>query len=456
MKTKIYLAAFAALWLTACSGDETVNNSSSENAITVTAAVGATGRASEAYCPEVAPRTFLLSAVHVNSVADGENGNYEFGDYYFDAVSMARTVGSFYDYADGHTRYWPKNNLAFYAWYSAQDVTLSPVESMANPGQTTMMFENFTVSPNATEQADLLYAFVPNATRNQDVRLQFRHALSQVVFSARCLNRNLKIEISKVGIGGLHSTGNFYWDGGSYRDAMYNESRAGENSSQNGYGSQVLVPSWVPASAGQTADATYMIALKEPIIISAADANEEGEIAAKPLTNAPENHYPNTLDNGSWDWSNWHDVLQLLPQQSSHQFDSMLEELVNLKRSPAKMTTAANYSGSTSALVATPYIILQARITTTNDDGSEVVLYSNVKDGADQLLYIPISIGWNPGVRYNYTITFGEGTGGGYPEVPDDDDVDPVLTNIGINISVKEYEEIATAQEQQGDVLTLL
>lgn len=462
MKTKIFsAAASAALLLTACSQDEAINAKGDNNGIVVRASVGANSRASESYCPEILPQNISMTALHLTSEEENAAGItvYDYGNTYFENASLVKADGEYYKFADGSSRYWPKNKLGILAWYAPEGVTVETYFPMVgeNPATTIeeanmgVMFKNFTVAPEVENQGDLLYELIRAAEPGKDVEITLKHALSQVVFSAMCENSNLKVEVKKVGISGLHGFGDYHWGGPIYAfgDALYQQGTGnasggsvsgGTNASQIGMGINVLKITqrgWV-VPEGQTPDKRYMIDLGEGVTLT-------GEKQA--LTSAPENHVPEVGEDGEFNWSNWKNVMQLIPQAS---MAGTAVELVNMKRSNARRMTGRYRefktlleSGIIPSASNSASIVLQCKITTTNDDGSEVVLYNDTKaDGEAQYLYIPVDFLWQPGYRYVYTINFGKGTMGGFSDEPDPTTpTDPVLTNIGINISVKEYSD---------------
>lgn len=473
MNKKLFLGIIAAAMLTACSQDEVLEVNNDTNAIRVAVDAGASSRALDSYCPHVLPTTFNLSAVH----ADGE---YALATYFKDD-EMQQVSGNEYAFA-GSSRFWPDNALNFYAWYCAQDVTfeLETAQTTEEADTVKAKFTNFKVAANVADQADLLYGTTLGAEKsNGATNIVLNHALSQITFKANVENENIRVAIHEVGLVNLLDEGTFIWPDtiDSYKDGTYvpatfsdvtytetesddSETTGGKNPSEIGYGTSISSISepaihggWIIESTAKEdstypnvytsygkGETIYNVELDETVELAA--ATEEDEDATKVLTAAPSDHI-----NG--DWSN---VMQVLPQYSlGSDYNSLLEELVNMKRAPKHRMIPALYNISDMVKIrrltscALPlnnqqvYIRLNCDITTTNADSDDTItLYASEKNSEKQYIYIPIAMFWEPGYRYVYTINFSKNGNGG---LDDSEDGDPVLDTINVTADVVEYNE---------------
>ncbi|WP_297070813.1 fimbrillin family protein [uncultured Duncaniella sp.] len=183
MKSNIMFGlAAAALTLTACSQEEILNNvESNPDVIGFSAVSNLTSRSADSYCNTNLPGAF-------NVVAITADGTEKFTD-------VAKGDGKGYTTEAAH--YWGAEALNFHAYVNG---TYSRDANGA-------YFKGFEPAANATEQLDLLYS-VKNDVYRETVKLNFRHALSQIVF--RAWNKSsLNVTISGVTIGHINSKGDF-------------------------------------------------------------------------------------------------------------------------------------------------------------------------------------------------------------------------------------------------------
>ncbi len=187
MKSNLFLGlAAASLMFTACSSDEILENVKDQNAIAFTATSELTSRSADSYCNTNLPEQFTVLAKY-----NADNS------IYFEPQTATKN-GSAWNLAA--TSYWPEANLDFAAWVNNDAAVYD-----YNGGQP--KFTGFAPKATAQEQLDFIYAVTLN--KNQElVKLNFRHALSQIVFRAD--NKSgLTINIKGVKVGKAHSTGDF-------------------------------------------------------------------------------------------------------------------------------------------------------------------------------------------------------------------------------------------------------
>lgn len=185
MKTKFLLGAAAlATLLTACSQDEIID--SQKDGIRFGMTTGNTTRALQSYCNNVKPDRFNVIATNAGTT-----------ERYFTTEAVQNGANWV---ADGY--FWPENNLDFTAYVNAGNTFHWDADQ-------TPKFVDFQPAQDAASQVDLLYAKKLGQNR-QVVNLNFRHALSQVVFKA--MNNSttgMKVTISEVQINHLNGQGTF-------------------------------------------------------------------------------------------------------------------------------------------------------------------------------------------------------------------------------------------------------
>lgn len=185
MKTKFLLGAAAlATLLTACSQDEIID--SQKDGIRFGMTTGNTTRALQSYCNNVKPERFNVIATNAGTT-----------DRYF--TTEATQSGANW-VADGY--FWPENDLDFTAYVNAGNTF--HWDNGQGP-----KFVDFQPAQDAASQVDLLYAKKLGQNR-QVVNLNFRHALSQVVFKAvNNSTTGMKVTISEVQINHINGQGTF-------------------------------------------------------------------------------------------------------------------------------------------------------------------------------------------------------------------------------------------------------
>ena len=250
----------------------------------------------------------------------------------------------------------------------------------------------------ATQQ-DLLYA-VKTASKGTDgkAELNFRHALSQIVFQAKNTNPNLYVEISGVSVCKVKNQGTFTYptDDTSDKVGEHNGSGSIDYDNQN-WGT------W-STSGTQKYDVTFNpVALngnKTATAVSLTSANQTGK-----------------------EFSN--QAMLLLPQETTA-WD------VNSDEAKGK---PADQNGT--------YFLVKCRIYNvageTVDTGKDILLWGNI-DGTGKDAAIPVALNWEQGKKYIYTFVFGDGNGGYDPD-PDDPNPDPtpVLVPITFEVTVDDF-----------------
>lgn len=371
MKIQHFLFGAAGLLaMTSCSNDELVSVNRDGDEIAFNVVTNASGRANDVYCNNNMPTAFNVWATYDGSTyISGDDIEYQDSKW-------VNTSG---------TRYWPDGAVKFFAHVNAGNAF--------NWNNGAPKIEDFTVETDVANQVDLLYA-VKEATKpatGGQVTLNFRHALSQIVFAAKNTNKNLYVEISGVTVCKLGNTNTFtYGTDNTDNNIENHEGTVGTITYDGSWGT------WTALSGGSQNYSVDFTAV--PVA---------GNNTAVSLTN--------TNITGKEFSSN---AMLLLPQTTT-------------AWNPEVNPTSQGQTGT--------YFLVKCQIWnvagTTVDKDNDVCLWG--KDGASDVA-IPVSINWEQGKKYLYTFVFGEGNGGYNPD-PDDPTPDPILVPITFNITVDDF-----------------
>ena len=374
MKSKYLAVALSAVALTACNNDEVMEVNQGRG-ISFQVATEASTRAEATTTNTITefkvwgftgdPAQTLMNGIKV-SKADGK---WSYGDAIF----------------------WPESDVDFYS--------VSPAENCGGTVSITkdeQKITGFTVNTDQTSQVDLLYA-VNKGEKKADheasaVNINFRHALSQIIFKAKNTNSNLKVSIKDVKVVNVVKGGDFTYP---------TSSTTTQNTSESGTITAGTQGTWTLLSTGDYKE-TY-----------AAGTNAAGvELETK------DEVYDLTTTTGTGDSKVYTGALFLMPQDL---------EPWNLKGK------TGNNGGS--------YFLVNCQLKNVSGD-DEVQLWPSEADGYDYVAIPTSDIKWEQGKKYIYTFIFGEG--GGYvppvdPEDPDEepeDGGDPVLVPITFDVTV--------------------
>lgn len=352
MKKNLFSAAMA-LVLVSCSSDEVIEVNRASDVIEFGVVANALTRAENIYSSTNLPEEFKVWA------------SYN-GKTYIDGDVIKKQGNSWVNTTA--VRYWPEladgENLTFFAH--------------VNGGEYFVFYPGIAgisdyVVPTDADHKDLLYA---TAVANKGpVNLQFRHALSQVVFNAKNTNKGLKVVIDGVSVCNL----------GNKNTLIYPQSNT------IGPWNDLIISSDADYSDYSDYSVTF-----NPVTVAA---------EATPLTSAN--------DDGKTYSSN---AMLLLPQKTT-----AWTPTGTVKPSDASQT------GS--------YFLVKCAIS--NVAGTDETMLWGTKNGDTYVtkeIAIPAEFDWFQGNQYLYTFVFGNGNGGYDPE-----DNTPVLTPIDFTISVDDF-----------------
>lgn len=369
MKLKLFLLATSAVALASCSSDAVVEDQQAANAIQFSAAAGKASRAADYYCNNNLPADF-----HVWASVNGKQ--------YFADETYAKGKGSTYSITGGVERYWPNDEISFFAAKNYDDFTWNVATA------STM---KITPALAAKAQKDLLYAYtVSKRDENKNfnagkAKLNFRHALSQVVFYALNENSKIYVEIENISLNNAAAKGTFTLPIGA---ANVTDDNLQDHTQANPAKATGLGTWAVEGKAKFTADVTK--GTNNLVALTAEKQN---------LTdNATEAEYGQSL--------------LVLPENVT----AWDKTKITAETTGSYFTVKCKIRNIAGAAVA--------------DD--DVYLWGT-KDAAKELL-IPVNFNWEQGKKYIYTIKFTKTGHAGY-----DEDGNDVLIPIQFDVTVDDF-----------------
>ncbi len=396
------MATAAMTLATSCSSDAVVEDQQAANAIQFGVTTGNASRAASYYCNNDKPTQF-----NVWAATDGKT--------YFENESFSQKGGTGNWTIDGDfARFWPSTEVSFFAVKNQTAYKGDVFADVAwNGGTPTIAFTvEKPVQTEASKQQDLLYAYT-KATKNvQDnecvANLNFRHALSQVVFKAQNKNKNIYVEISEVQVANLKTTGTFTFPTEVTDDQSLNKKHdqsgvIADNDPSFGKWGNLSTPAEF-TTTGAFGPIPVPCNKKVGDVVSAVGpvnlTNNEGTATGEGSVEANEQQNK-TLS------------LIVLPQELD-------AATINSTKKPGtegayfKVTCLVKNVAKGDGLAAT---------------AKDVTLYNGD-------IYIPVKIGWKVGKKYIYTFVFSEKGHAGYDEKGND-----VLIPIEFNVTVDDFAE---------------
>ena len=374
MKKYYLLAAGFLTLLGSCSQDDIVDVNHDGDEIRFTAVANAPTRAAAIHT------TANLEEFQVSAVSAGKN--------YIQNDKFTKNGTSWS--GDGTPRYWPEDEnqtVDFYAHLGGESVY-----TWAPGGTTTASFNNFKVAADVKAQEDLLYAVTTGQKKQETaVPLNFRHALSQIVFNAKNASKKIYVEIYGVQVYNVKDQGTFTFPSETTAAQVTDDTQTDYEDTNKGIGT------W----SGETGKTSYTVLFDDPIVVS----SEEGKLNT--LVNVTTATEPNAM--------------VLLPQETT-------------AWDPAAVGgTAPENTGSYIAVKCKVYNI--AKGDGVHAGGDELVWGGSDEKGA--WLGIPAAFDWDQGKKYIYTLVFGNGGGGHIPDPKPDPD--PEFVSIKFNVTVDEF-----------------
>ncbi|MBO8475789.1 MAG: fimbrillin family protein [Bacteroidetes bacterium] len=377
---KIISGIAVLMLLVSCSKEEVIDVNHDGDEITFDVVTNSATRAADVYCNNNMPKEFYVSAI-----SDGMS--------YIDEDHIANENGSWVNKSG--VRYWPETAVDFYAYYNDNNSYSWSVENQ----KAVAKFVDFTVNDNVADQQDLIYAVKTSQSKpgendaNTPVALNFRHALSQIVFQAKNTNANLYVEISGVDVVNVGNTNTFTFPSVDTDNNIVDHTGAtADYAGVDGWGT------WAELTSGT---ASYAVAFDAVAV--------KGDNTVVALTTTDDSEKPGEYNANT---------MLLLPQ-----------------------TTTAWDAESKLGDTTGSYFLVNCIIKNVKD-GSGVAgdedVYLWGAANAPKKLAIPVAFNWEQGKKYIYTLVFGEGNGGYEPD-PEDPTPDPVLVPITFTVTVDDF-----------------
>lgn len=370
-KIVLIVPALLALAAVSCTKSEVLETNSGEIRFNVVA--NKATKAADVYCNENKPGEFMVYAV---------SG----GKTYIDGDRIVNN-GSDWENQSG-VRYWPETTVDFYAHVNAGD------NFKWNAGSP--VIENFSPAPDVANQVDLLYAVKKGESKKDSpVELNFRHALSQIVFNAKNTNENLYVEIAGVKVANVGKTNTFTYP---------------ETDTDSKFESHDGTGTLPDTGAGSWADLT------------SGNFSYEVDFNAVPVRGNSTVVDLTTANDSGKEFNS--QAMLLLPQTTTAWVPS-----------GESNTPSENNTGSYFLIDCAIWNVAGAEV----DKGTDVQLWG--EGGSTKELSIPVAFTWEQGKKYIYTLVFGQGNGGYDPDPdPDDPDPKPVLVPIDFTVSVDDFQ----------------
>lgn len=390
--------------MASCSQDETIGINHDGDEITFNVVTNNATRAENVYCNQNLPGGFYVSAI-----SDGKT--------YIDKDHVTGSNGNWTNTSG--TRYWPETPVDFYAHVNAG----TSYKWSVNEGKATAKFENFAVNGTVAEQVDLLYAVKTNQSKTDGkVNLNFRHALSQIVFQAKNTNANLYVEIAGVSVVNVGGTNTFTFPSANTETNIVDHDENADGVYEDGeFGS------------GISYDASW--GTWEALTQGTEQYNVDFDKTSVPGTNTLV-----SLTTKNEDGKEYNSNAMLLLPQKTTAWDPEANPLPGAEKN----------TGS--------YLLVDCAIFNVAGDDyadGDVCLWGELQGSAwtTKELAIPVAFDWEQGKKYVYTLVFGEGNGGYDPDPepdPDPEDPDPVLVPITFEITVDDFELVDGGEIESG------
>ncbi|MGM9841593.1 MAG: hypothetical protein ACI31D_05265 [Candidatus Limisoma sp.] len=397
MKKLFLLAWPIALAAVSCSNEEVVSVNNDANEIKFTAVANNATRAltDSVYCNNYKPGSF-----HVWALAKDAETTVVGKSYFKEVLYSANAGKTLWSADQANIRFWPNQGaekLDFYAMHNYNG-TVNWDPANATTTEPRLAVTGYTLTTDVAAQTDFIYAVKQNQVKGGNdgkKTINFRHALSQVVFKARNTNNTLHVEIGEVQVKNFNSVGNFALP---LKDTETN--LVDHNSDQTTEAADGTVGTW----SGQNTLATTKVAVYPT----------DGAATA---TYAVVNY-----DTAGTDATN-------LTNGSDRVFDKAML-FIPQERTAGTVTESTPGSKNLLNDVTNPYFVVKCKIWNvegaTFNKTTDVCIY-------DGYAYIPVTVDWKPGKKYIYTFVFG-GKNGGY-----DEDGNDILVPISFTVTVDDF-----------------
>ena len=432
MKFKhLLLTASVMALFSSCSNDELVSeNTSHGDAIAFSVTTTNATRAADYWCNSNLPHFFEVSATY-------KNGDATTATTYFNGEMYSQNTEGKYIQNDGNYRFWPaisdSNPLNVWAYkVKAETKTGDTYTSGSefatftwNDGAPTITMEPAT---KAAEQHDLLYAYTQVKTKpefGKTADINFRHALSQIVFYAKCENTKVYVEIEEIALMNAATSGTFTLPTGDNTTSpnFVEHNQAGTVNPQ-------------PSTGLGTWALTYNTANKANRSYTASCLTSDSKLTA--LTpGAGVDAWTNLTDNkNETDGTHtaYKQSLLVLPHGNNTDNPEQKHAAYVPYTVSGETKTYQPLSSVGGACIAIKCKIRNIAGTEVKDN--DVYLWGSATEAKD--LVVPVDFTWEQGKKYIYRINFSKVGHGGY----DPDNGKEVLVPIQLSVTVDDFAKV--------------
>lgn len=414
MKFKhLLLTASVMALFSSCSNDELVSeNTSHGDAIAFSVTTNNATRAHDYWCNNNLPNNFAVSAS-----LDGKT--YFDGDVFKKDGDTKKYITN-----DGNVRYWPEMSdskpLNVYA-YKVKDDAAAAGDGFAtfnwNNGAPTIAM---TPATAAAAQHDLLYAYTQVKSKpayGATADINFRHALSQIVFYAKCENTKIQVDIEEIALYNAAKSGTFTLPTGADvtdKNLEKHDQTGAFVAEHKGFGTWALE---YGATAENKAYRAYTAS------------------CAKALTP------------GETDWTNLTDQVNAGGTYTESEYGQSLLVLPQTNYGAGKADNhLAAYVPASGSLKTQGGACIAIKCKIRNIAGATVVpedvyLWGSAGEAKD--LVVPVDFTWEQGKKYIYRINFSKLGHGGY----DPGTGDEVLVPIQLSVTVDDFAEVTDIEK---------
>lgn len=417
MKKRYLWGAFAVVALASCSQDEVV--SIPQNEIKYSVVADKASRAADIYCNNNKPTTFYVSAYFTAATGTGNTS----GVYFTEDVLTKGTRDS---YSQTNSRYWPDESAGSLDFYAYTDGGEKHDSFSMNANASGASITDYEVDTDVAKQKDLLYAVMKTQSKSESpVELNFRHALSQIVFQAQNKNPNIYVEIYGVEIHNVLNKGTFSFPKANTDGKIvdHNQNGVGDASTGNTLNTISNQGTWqLGTSTNDYSVGELNVAVESNTKVS--------------LTN--DVVFESTGDTGATkvEGTDKDKALLLLPQGEI----GVDNAVVPFKALTGFVWSEENLRKSTEgAFFFVKCKIWNVAAADVNKD-TDVVVYNDY-------ILIPVHVFWKQGHKYVYTFIFDEQGNGGI----DPDDGKPVLVPIEYTVTVDDFTNEAETEVDMKD-----
>lgn len=415
MKFKhLFLTVSVMALFSSCSNDELVSETTTHgDAIAFSVTTNNATRAADYWCNNQLPTYFEVSTAYNNA-------------FYFNN-EVYKAEGGKYVQADGNYRYWPdvtSTPLYVYAYKVKADGASAIGDEFAQfawSAATAAPTITMTPEVEAAKQHDLLYAYDKVSTKpgyGETHAINFRHALSQIVFYAKCSNTKIQVDIEEVALYNAAKSGVFTLPTGdnTTNKNLENHDQTGVfDNTYKGFGTWALTPAYTESDENK-AIRSYKASCVATLLATTED-----------WTNLTDN--TNTADKK-------HTVINqsllVLPQTKYSEDNNN-----NLKAYVPASGALKDKGGACIAIKCTIRNIASGTAATATD----VYLWGDKQeDGTYKAkdLVVPVDFTWEQGKKYIYKINFSNLGHGGY----DPGTGKEVLVPIQLSVTVDDFAKV--------------